>query len=141
MDADTVTFGIGGAFSGAMLLQAGRMALDAWRSRNGRTAARIEPPIPPVDVRPPQPLEVKGAPQYVTCEQCELRHKAVDERLSAGTRAFDAVEGKMDANQRDVMNSIQKLNDRIAPVAESCAENGAAIRILLGENLKTRPKP
>lgn len=96
----------------------------------------------------PQPLEVKGAQKFVTCEQCDLKHKAVDERLSAGTRAFDAVrakidavEGKMDANQRDVMNSIQKLNDRIAPVAESCAENGAAIRILLGENLKTRPKP
>jgi hypothetical protein len=96
----------------------------------------------------PQPLEVKGAAKFVTCEECALKHRAVDERLSSGTRAFDAVqhkidavEGKMDANQRDVMNSIQKLNDRISPMAESCAENGAAIRILLGENLKTRPKP
>lgn len=95
----------------------------------------------------PQPLEVKGAQRYVTCEQCELRHQAVDKRLDDGADAFeavrskiDAVESKMDLNQRDVMQSIQKLNDRIAPVAESCAENGAAIRILLGENLKTRPK-
>lgn len=140
MDADTVTFGIGGAFSGAMLLQAGRMALDAWRSRNGRTAARIEPPIPPVDVRPPQPLEVKGAQRFVTCEQCELKHKGVDASLAAGTRAFEAIRSRMDADHRDVMASIQKLNDRIAPIAESCAENGAAIRILLGENLKPRPK-
>lgn len=96
----------------------------------------------------PQPLEVKGAPSYVTCEQCELKHKDVDNRLAAGTRAFDAVrakidavETKMDTNQRDVMGSIQKLNDRVAPVAEACAENGAAIRILLGENLKPRTKP
>ena len=95
----------------------------------------------------PQPLEVKGAPQFVTCEQCELRHKEVDNRLAAGTRAFDAVrtkidtvESKMDTNQRDVMQSFQKLNDRISPIAETCAENGAAIRILLGENLKPRTK-
>ena len=95
----------------------------------------------------PQPLEVKGAPKFVTCEQCELKHREVDNRLAAGTRAFDAVrskidavETKMDTNQRDVMASIQKLNDRISPMAESCAENGAAIRILLGENLKPRPK-
>ena len=140
MDADTVTFGVGGAISGAMLLQFGRMCLDAWRSRNGRTSARIEPPIPPVDVRPPQPLEVAPAPKFVTCEQCELKHKSVDASLAAGTRAFEAIRSRMDADHRDVMQSIQKLNDRIAPVAESCAENGAAIRILLGENLKARPK-
>lgn len=95
----------------------------------------------------PQPLEVKGATKFVTCEQCELRHKEVDNRLAAGTRAFDAVrskidavETKMDANQRDVMTSFQKLNDRVAPIGEACAENGAAIRILLGENLKPRTK-
>lgn len=95
----------------------------------------------------PQPLEVKGAPRFVTCEQCELKHKEVDNRLAAGTRAFDAVrskidtvETKMDTNQRDVMASIQKLNERIAPIGEACAENGAAIRILLGENLKPRTK-
>ena len=147
MDADPVTFGVGGAISGAMLLQFGRMCLDAWRSRNGRTSARIEPPIPPVDVRPPQPLEVAPAPRFVTCEACELKHKEVDNRLAAGTRAFDAVRSKIDAvetmlntNQRDVMQSFQKLNDRISPIAETCAENGAAIRILLGENLKPRTK-
>lgn len=81
----------------------------------------------------PQPLEVKGAQKFVTCEQCELRHKEVDERLKAGTRAFDAIRTKMDADHRDVMNSIQKLNDRVAPVAEACAANSQAIRILLKE--------
>ncbi|MBR1836841.1 MAG: hypothetical protein IJ783_06095, partial [Kiritimatiellae bacterium] len=88
----------------------------------------------------PQPLEVKGAQRFVTCEQCELKHKGVDASLAAGTRAFEAIRSRMDADHRDVMASIQKLNDRIAPIAESCAENGAAIRILLGENLKPRPK-
>ncbi len=101
--------------------------------------AKVEPPIPPVEVKP--------SPQFVTCEQCDLRHREVDNRLAAGTRAFDAVrskidavETKMDTNQRDVMQSFQKLNDRISPMAETCAENGAAIRILLGENLKPRSK-
>lgn len=81
----------------------------------------------------PQPLEVKGAARYVTCEQCDLRHKDVDARLSAGTRAFDAIRTKMDVDHRDVMQSIQKLNDRVAPVAEACAANSQAIRILLKE--------
>lgn len=81
----------------------------------------------------PQPLEVKGAPRFVTCEQCDLRHKDVDTRLQAGTRAFDAIRTKMDADHRDVMQSIQKLNDRVAPVAEACAANSQAIRILLKE--------
>ena len=76
---------------------------------------------------------MKGAQKFVTCEQCELRHKEVDERLKAGTRAFDAIRTKMDADHRDVMNSIQKLNDRVAPVAEACAANSQAIRILLKE--------
>ena len=95
----------------------------------------------------PQPLKVQAEQQFVTCEQCELKHKAVDERLAAGARAFDAVrskidtvESKMDMNQRDVMTSFQKLNDRVTPIGEACAENGAAIRILLGENLKERTK-
>lgn len=101
--------------------------------------AKVEPPIPPVEVKP--------SPQFVTCEQCNLRHEGIDNRLAAGTRAFEAVrtkidtvEKKMDANQHDVMTSIQKLNERLVPIVETCAENGAAIRILLGENLKPRTK-
>lgn len=131
MDADGVQLLIGGGAIGALVPLA-----SAWiKARFGRTTVE------------PQPLEVKGAPKFVTCDQCDLRHREVDNRLAAGTRAFDAVrskidavETKMDTNQRDVMASIQKLNDRISPMAESCAENGAAIRILLGENLKPRPK-
>ena len=90
--------------------------------------AKVEPPIPPVEVKP--------SPQFVTCEQCDLRHREVDNRLAAGTRAFDAIRTKMDADHRDVMNSIQKLNDRVAPVAEACAANSQAIRILLREEKK-----
>lgn len=131
MDADGVQLLIGGGAIGALVPLA-----SAWiKARFSKTQIA------------PQPLEVKGAARFVTCDQCDLRHREVDNRLAAGTRAFDAVrskidavETKMDTNQRDVMQSIQKLNDRIAPVAESCAENGAAIRILLGENLKARPK-
>ena len=132
MDADGIQLLVGGGAIGALVPLA-----SAWiKARFSRS--RIEP----------QPLEVKGAQKFVTCEECALKHRAVDERLSAGTRAFeavrskiDAVETKMDTNQRDVMQSFQKLSDRISPVAETCAENGAAIRILLGENLKPRPKP
>lgn len=131
MDADGAQIILGSGAFGALC-----GVVSSWiKARFART--KVEP----------QPLEVKGAPKFVTCEECELKHRAVDERLSAGTRAFDAVqrkidavETKMDTNQRDVMGSIQKLNDRVAPVAEACAENGAAIRILLGENLKTRPR-
>lgn len=88
----------------------------------------------------PQPLEVKGAPSYVTCEACRERHAEVEKRLADGTRAFDAIRAKMDADHRDVIQGINKLNDRMVPLVETCAENGAAIRILLGENLKPRPK-
>ena len=124
MDADGVQLLIGGGAIGALVPIA-----SAWiKARFSRTTVA------------PQPLEVKGATRYVTCEQCELKHKGVDERLKAGTRAFEAIRDRMDADHRDVMASIQKLNDRISPMAESCAENGAAIRILLGENLKPRPK-
>lgn len=131
MDADGIQLLVGGGSVGALCTLAG-----AWiKARFAKTQIA------------PQPLEVKGAPKFVTCEQCELKHKEVDNRLAAGTRAFDAVrskidtvETKMDTNQRDVMASIQKLNERIAPIGEACAENGAAIRILLGENLKPRTK-
>lgn len=124
MDADSIQLFVGGGAIGALVPLA-----SAWiKARFSKTQIA------------PQPLEVKGAPQFVTCEQCELKHKGVDASLAAGTRAFEAIRSRMDADHRDVMGSIQKLNDRIAPVAETCAENGAAIRILLGENLKTRPK-
>ena len=124
MDADGIQLLVSGGAIGALVPLA-----SAWiKARFGQTKIA------------PQPLEVKGAPQFVTCEQCELKHKGVDASLAAGTRAFEAIRSRMDADHRDVMQSIQRLNDRIAPVAESCAENGAAIRILLGENLKERTK-
>ena len=120
MDADGIQLLVGGGSVGALCTLAG-----AWIK-----ARFAKPQIAP------QPLEVKGAQKFVTCEQCELRHKEVDERLKAGTRAFDAIRTKMDADHRDVMNSIQKLNDRVAPVAEACAATGAAIKILLKEHDK-----
>ena len=131
MDADSIQLFVGGGAIGALV-----PLVSAWiKARFSKTQIA------------PQPLEVKGAPRFVTCDQCDLRHREVDNRLAAGTRAFDAVrskidtvETKMDTNQRDVMQSFQKLNDRISPMAETCAENGAAIRIMLGENLKERPK-
>lgn len=120
MDADGIQLLVGGGSVGALCTLAG-----AWiKARFSKTQIA------------PQPLEVKGAPKFVTCEQCELRHKEVDERLKAGTRAFDAIRTKMDADHRDVMQSIQKLNDRVAPVAEACAANSQAIRILLREEKK-----
>ena len=128
MDADALLQGGGLIVSGAALATIVNALVKVWTARNQRTTVE------------PQPLEVKGAPKFVTCEQCELRHKGVDASLAAGTRAFEAIRARMDADHRDVMNSIQKLNDRITPMAESCAENGAAIRIMLGENLKERTK-
>ena len=131
MDADGAQIILGSGAFGALC-----GVVSSWiKARFGKTTVA------------PQPLEVKGAARYVTCEQCDLRHREVDERLKAGTRAFEVVrskiekvEEKMDTNQHDVMGSIQKLNDRVAPIGEACAENGAAIRILLGENLKPRAK-
>ncbi len=128
MDADALLQGGGLIVSGAALATIVNALVKVWTARNQRTTVE------------PQPLEVKGAPKFVTCEQCELRHKGVDASLAAGTRAFEAIRARMDTDHRDVMNSIQKLNDRITPMAESCAENGAAIRIMLGENLKERTK-
>ncbi len=135
MEMDAVLQGGGMVLSGVAVAKIADAVSKMWAARHQRTEIA------------PQPLEVKGATKFVTCEQCELRHNEVDNRLAAGTRAFDAVrtmidavETKMDTNQRDVMQSFQKLNDRISPMAETCAENGAAIRILLGENLKPRTK-
>lgn len=128
MELDAVLQGGGMVLSGVAVAKIADAVSKMWAARHQRTEIA------------PQPLEVKGATRYVTCEQCELKHKGVDERLKAGTRAFEAIRDRMDADHRDVMASIQKLNDRISPMAESCAENGAAIRILLGENLKPRPK-
>lgn len=128
MELDAVLQGGGMVLSGVAVAKIADAVSKMWAARHQRTQIA------------PQPLEVKGAQRFVTCEQCELKHKGVDASLAAGTRAFEAIRSRMDADHRDVMASIQKLNDRIAPIAESCAENGAAIRILLGENLKPRPK-
>ena len=62
-----------------------------------------------------------------------LKEHSIATMAHLDTRAFDAIRTKMDADHRDVMNSIQKLNDRVAPVAEACAANSQAIRILLKE--------
>ena len=120
MDADGVQLLVGGGAIGALVPLA-----SAWiKARFQKTEIA------------PQPLEVKGAPRFVPCEACDLRHTDVDARLAAGARAFEAIRSKMDADHRDVMASIGRLSDRLGPVAESCAENGAAVRILLGQNLK-----
>ena len=102
------TIVLGGATAALLLKE-----LFAWlRSRNQRTEIA------------PQPLEVKGAPKYVTCEQCELRHKDVEKRLEAGDRAFQEL-------RHDIHSGFQRVTDRISPVAEACAANSAALQVLL----------
>lgn len=72
----------------------------------------------------PQPLEVKGATKYVTCEQCELRHKDVEKRLEQGDAAFREL-------RHEIHDGFQRVTDRISPVAEACAANSAALQVLL----------
>ncbi len=105
---DGLTLAIGGTAFGALCTLAG-----SWiKARYGH--AKVEP----------QPLEVKGATQYVTCEQCELRHRDVEKRLEAGDRAFQEL-------RHDIHSGFQRVTDRISPVAEACAANSAALQVLL----------
>lgn len=127
MDVGELIQGGGLILSGAAVVKIADALAKVWAARNQKTEVV-------------QPLEVKGAPSYVTCEACRERHAEVEKRLEDGTRAFDAIRAKMDADHRDVIQGINKLNDRMVPLVETCAENGAAIRILLGENLNPRPK-
>lgn len=128
MDLETIIQGGGLVLSGAALTTLVNAVSKMWSARHQKTEIA------------PQPLDVRKAPDYVTCEACRERHAEVEKRLADGTRAFDAIRAKMDSDHRDVIQGINKLNDRMVPLVETCAENGAAIRILLGENLKPRPK-
>ncbi|MBR1837407.1 MAG: hypothetical protein IJ783_08985, partial [Kiritimatiellae bacterium] len=86
MELDAVLQGGGMVLSGVAVAKIADAVSKMWAARHQRTQIA------------PQPLEVKGAQRFVTCEQCELKHKGVDASLAAGTRAFEAIRSRMDAD-------------------------------------------
>ena len=60
----------------------------------------------------------------------------MEKRFEAGNTAFRELRKEITGMREDLHAGLAKINDRISPVAESCAANGAAIRILLNEERK-----
>ena len=112
MDMGELLQGGGLVLSGAAVAKIADALSKMWAARHQRTEIA------------PQPLEVKGATQYVTCEQCALRHKEVEKRLEQGDAAFREL-------RHEIHSGFQRVTDRISPVAEACASNSAALQVLL----------
>ena len=113
--------GGGLVISGAALVKLLDFALNVWSARHQKT--QVEP----------TPLPVAMADKYVTCEQCALRHAEVEKRFQAGNTAFKELRKEITGMREDLHAGLGKITDRISPIAEACAANGAAIRILLNE--------
>lgn len=112
MDLETLIQGGGLVVSGAAVAKIADALSKMWAARHQKTEIAT------------QPLDVRKAPDYVTCEQCRERHAEVEKRLEAGDRAFQEL-------RHDIHNGFQRVTDRISPVAEACAANSAALQVLL----------
>lgn len=113
---------IGGVALGKVL----DFAFRIWETRHQKT--RVEPT--------PLPVETRRAEEYVTQEEFQRHVAEVQRRFEAGNTAFKELRKEITGMREDLHAGLGKINDRISPVAEACAANSAAIRILLNEERK-----
>jgi uncharacterized protein HemX len=118
--------GGGIVLSGALVFKLLDIALKVWATRNQKT--QVEP----------QPLDVvtEKKAEYVTKEEFKRHVEEVQRRFEAGNAAFKELRKEISGMREDLHAGLNKINDRISPVAEACAANSAAIQILLKERDK-----
>lgn len=104
MDADAILQAGGIFISGAAGVKIIEMVVRAWSARNQKT--RIEP----------QPLEVKGAPQFVTKEEFEKHaaanardHENLFSRLNRNDRETSEIKGMLVGIRDDITAIKGKL--------------------------------
>ena len=120
MDGDGISLALGGTAVGALCTLGA-----AWIKAKVGQKAKVEPV--------PLPVETHERAQYVTREEFQRHVSEVQRRFEAGNTAFKELRKEITGMREDLHAGLAKINDRISPVAESCAANGAAIRILLNE--------
>ena len=120
MDGDGISLGLGGTAVGALCTLG-----TAWIKAKFGQKAKVEPV--------PLPVETHRAEEYVTREEFQRHVEKVEKRFEAGNTAFKELRKEITGMREDLHAGLGKITDRISPIAEACAANGAAIRILLNE--------
>lgn len=108
MDADALLQGGGLIVSGAALATIVNALVKVWTARNQRTTVA------------PQPLEVKGAPQFVTKEEFE-KHTA------ANARDHENLFSRLNRNDRDtseIKGTLIGIRDDIAAIKGKLFKTG-----------------
>ena len=98
-----------------------------WAVRHQKTETEVKPN--PLNVH----VEKEMADKFVTKEEFDKHVEKVEKRLEAGNTAFKELRKEITGMREDLHAGLGKITDRISPIAEACAANGAAIRILLNE--------
>ena len=120
MDGDGINLVVGSSAVTALVGVA-----IAWIKAKWGQKTKVEPT--------PLPVETHSREEYVTKEEFKQHVAEVQRRFEAGNTAFKELRKEITGMREDLHAGLAKINDRISPVAESCAANGAAIRILLKE--------
>lgn len=81
----------------------------------------------------PQPLEVKQAPNFVTCDECKAHRKAVHSRIDELRPRVEKLIEMMQVADAKAEERAVHLHRRIDPLAEKLAGN----QELLREHLNT----
>ena len=114
-----------GIFIGGSAVGAICGVVATWLKVTRGQKAKVEPT--------PLPVETHRAEEYVTKEEFKEHVAEVQRRFEAGNTAFKELRKEITGMREDLHAGLAKINDRISPVAEACAANGAAIQILLKE--------
>ena len=119
--------GGGLVISGVTVLKLLDIGYKVWLARHQKTETEVKPN--PLNVH----MEEEPEKKFVTREEF-LRHvEKVEKRFEAGNTAFKELRKEITGMREDLHSGLGKITDRISPIAEACAANGAAIRILLKE--------
>lgn len=123
MDIGDILGGGGLVISGVALGRLLDFALRIWEARNQKTELKPNP----LNVH----MEEEPEKKFVTRADFEKHVAEVQRRFEAGNTAFKELRKEITGMREDLHAGLARINDRISPVAESCAANGAAIQILL----------
>lgn len=122
-EMDGIIQGGGIVVSGVLVAKLLDLGYKVWSTRHQKT--RIEPQ--------PLPVKTHRAEEFVMKEEFKEHVAEVQRRFEAGNTAFKELRKEITGMREDLHAGLARINDRISPVAESCAANSAAIQILLKE--------